>query len=76
MIYAFFVINENGDIRLARAYIEMNQETRNHQEHQIYAILSQVMESKVFHSNEKFQLSTDHTLRFMLFQLLMNAKIH
>ena len=40
MIYAFFVINENGDIRLARAYIEMNQETRNRLAHEVFRMVS------------------------------------
>jgi AP-3 complex subunit sigma len=40
MIYAFFVINENGDIRLARAYVEMSQDTRNRLAHEVFRLVS------------------------------------
>ena len=40
MIYGFFVINENGDIRLARAYVEMSQETRNRLAHEVFRMVS------------------------------------
>ena len=40
MIYAFFVINENGEIRLARSYIEMSQETRNRLAHEVFRMVS------------------------------------
>ena len=40
MIYTFFVINENGDIRLARSYIEMSQETRNRLAHEVFRMVS------------------------------------
>jgi AP-3 complex subunit sigma len=40
MIYGFFVINENGDIRLARAYVEMSQDVRNRLAHELFRLVS------------------------------------
>lgn len=40
MIYGFFVINENGDIRLARSYIEMSQDVRNRLAHEVFRMVS------------------------------------
>jgi AP-3 complex subunit sigma len=40
MIYGFFVINESGDIRLARAYIEMTQDARNRLAHEVFRLVS------------------------------------
>ena len=40
MIYGFFVINENGEIRLARSYIEMTQDARNKLAHEVFRMVS------------------------------------
>jgi AP-3 complex subunit sigma len=40
MIYGIFVINENGDIRLARAYVEMPQDVRNRLAHEVFRLVS------------------------------------
>jgi AP-3 complex subunit sigma len=40
MISGFFVINENGDIRFARAYAEIPQETWNRLAHEVFRLVS------------------------------------
>jgi AP-3 complex subunit sigma len=40
MISGFFVINQNGDIRLARSYVEMSQDARNRLAHEVFQIVS------------------------------------
>jgi AP-3 complex subunit sigma len=40
MIYGFFAINENGDLRLARVYVEMTQDTRNRLAHEVFRLIS------------------------------------
>jgi AP-3 complex subunit sigma len=40
MIYGIFVINESGDIRLARAYVEMPQDVRNRLAHEVFRLVS------------------------------------
>jgi AP-3 complex subunit sigma len=40
MIYAFFVLNEHGEIRLARSYVEMTQGDRTRLAHEIFRLIS------------------------------------
>jgi hypothetical protein len=40
VIDGFFVINENGDIRFAGAYVEMSQDVRNRLAHEVFRLVS------------------------------------